>query len=64
MEREDLYIGKCCEALDLLGKIAGKITPLKFIDGGLEGGDLEVEINRLTFLAVKLRQILKYAEGG
>ena len=59
MEREDLYIGKCCEALDLLGKIAGKITPLKFIDG-----DLEVEINRLTFLAVKLRQILKYAEGG
>lgn len=54
MERKELYNKKRQEILDLLNVIKYRAIPLRYFDG-----DLEKEINRLTFLAVKLRQIAR-----
>lgn len=54
MEREKVYNKKRQEVLVLLNVIKYRAIPLRYFDG-----DLEKEINRLTFLAVKLRQIAR-----
>lgn len=58
-EREKVYTKKYFEVLGLLDKI--KLSAVISRD---LGGDLEKEINRLTFLAVKLRQIEECTKGG
>lgn len=52
MEREKVYNKKRQEILDLLDVIKAKAIPLEYF-----GGDIEEQINFMTFLAVKLRQI-------
>ena len=58
-EREKVYYKKRQEVLDLLNVIKHRAISLRYLDG-----DLEKEINRLTFLAVKLRQIAEHTKGG
>ena len=54
MKREEVYEEKRQEVLGLLNVIKYRAIPLRYLRG-----DLEKEINRLTFLAVKLRQIVR-----
>lgn len=59
MSREKLLDKKYDEVSDLLAEIKLMASASRWF-----GHDLEEEINRLTFLAVKLRQIVRYTEGG
>ena len=52
MERKELYNKKRQEILDLLDVIKAQVVPLEYF-----GGDIEEQINLVSFLAVKLRQI-------
>lgn len=59
MEREKVYNEKYFEVLDLLDIIKERTIISNFL-----GDDLEKEINQLTFLSVKLRQIEERTKGG
>ena len=59
MSREKLLDKKYDEVLALLAEIKLKASLSRYFVH-----DLEEEINRLTFLAVKLRQIVEYTKGG
>ena len=59
MSREKLLDKKYDEVLDLLAEIKIMASASRWFVH-----DLEEEINRLTFLAVKLRQIAEYTKGG
>lgn len=53
MERKELYNKKRQEILDLLDVIKAQAVPLEYF----VWFDIEEQINLMTFLAVKLRQI-------
>ena len=59
MEREKVYNKKRQEVLDLLDVIKAQAVPLEDF-----GGDIEKQINLMSFLSVKLRQIVRCTKGG